>query len=174
MRDNEVTAGSVGVAVTRAKRIVYLVSAAGCGAAGGVLLVSSLNVRPDSAFSIQWSAYMIFIVVIGGLGSIEGPLLGAIIFFALQQTLADYGVWYLVILGAIGIAAAMYLPRGLWGFDLRSHRAAAVPGRLRCRPSERASDRRCAMGERVRRADPALAASRRPTRWRPARSRRPS
>jgi branched-chain amino acid transport system permease protein len=115
VRDNETAAGSAGVNVARAKRIVYLVSAAGCGAAGGVLLVSSLNVRPDAVFNVQWSAYMIFIVVIGGLGYVEGPLLGSIIFFLLQQTLANYGVWYLVLLGAIAVGAAIWLPRGLWG-----------------------------------------------------------
>lgn len=115
VRDNEVAAGSSGVDVTRAKRIVYLVSAAGCGAAGGVLLVSSLGVQPDTAFSVQWSAYMIFIVIIGGIGYIEGPLVGAIIFFTLQRTLANYGVWYLVLLGTVAIAAAVWLPRGVWG-----------------------------------------------------------
>jgi branched-chain amino acid transport system permease protein len=115
VRDNEVAAGSSGVNVARAKRIVYLVSAAGTGAAGGVLLVSSLNVQPDTAFSVQWSAYMIFIVIIGGIGYLEGPLVGALIFFALQRWLADYGVWYLVLLGGIAAAAAIWLPRGLWG-----------------------------------------------------------
>jgi branched-chain amino acid transport system permease protein len=115
VRDDEVAARSAGVRVHRAKRIVYLVAAAGTGAAGGVLLVSSLNVVPDAVFSVQWSAYMIFIVVIGGLGSIEGPLLGAIVFFALQQLLADYGTWYLITLGAIAVVAAVWLPRGLYG-----------------------------------------------------------
>jgi branched-chain amino acid transport system permease protein len=115
VRDNEIAAGSAGVNVARAKRIVYLVSAAGCGAAGGVLLVSSLNVQPDTVFSVQWSAYMIFIVIIGGIGYIEGPLIGAIIFFALQRTLANYGVWYLVLLGVIAVTAAIWLPGGLWG-----------------------------------------------------------
>lgn len=99
----------------RAKLLVYLVSAAGCGAAGGVITVSSLSVNPDSIFSVQWSAYMIFIVVIGGIGFVEGPLLGAVVFFGLQQLLADYGSWYLVLLGAVGIAVALWLPGGLWG-----------------------------------------------------------
>jgi branched-chain amino acid transport system permease protein len=115
VRDNEVAARSVGVDVTRAKRIVYLVSAAGCGAAGGLLLVSTLNVRPDSVFSVQWSAYMIFIVVIGGIGHIEGALVGSVVFFALQQALADYGSWYLVLVGLVAIAAALWLRGGLWG-----------------------------------------------------------
>lgn len=115
VRDDEVAAGSAGVNVARAKRIVYLVSAAGCGSAGGVLLVSSLNAQPDTVFSVQWSAYMIFIVIIGGIGYIEGPLIGSIVFFALQRWLSDFGVWYLVLLGVIAVCAAIWLPRGLWG-----------------------------------------------------------
>lgn len=115
VRDEETAANAVGVDVGRAKRLVYLVSAAGCGAAGGVITVSSLSVNPDAIFSVQWSAYMIFIVVIGGIGYIEGPLLGGIVFFGLQQLLSDYGSWYLVVLGAIGMAVALWLPRGLWG-----------------------------------------------------------
>ncbi|PZG53997.1 branched-chain amino acid ABC transporter permease [Spongiactinospora gelatinilytica] len=115
VRDEETAASSAGIDVTRAKRLVYLISAAGCGAAGGVITISSLSVNPDAIFSVQWSAYMIFIVVIGGIGYIEGPLLGALVFFALQQVLADYGSWYLVLLGAVGVAAALWLPGGLWG-----------------------------------------------------------
>jgi branched-chain amino acid transport system permease protein len=115
VRDEETAASSVGIDVRRAKLLVYLVSAAGCGAAGGVITVSSLSVNPDAIFSVQWSAYMIFIVVIGGIGYVEGPLLGAVVFFALQQLLSDYGSWYLILLGAIGMAVALWLPRGLWG-----------------------------------------------------------
>jgi branched-chain amino acid transport system permease protein len=115
IRDDETAARSVGVTVSLAKRLVYLVSAAGCGAAGGLLIVSSLNVQPDAIFSVQWSAYMIFIVIIGGLGYMEGPILGAIVFFALQQSLSSYGVWYLVLIGVIAMASVLWLPRGLWG-----------------------------------------------------------
>jgi branched-chain amino acid transport system permease protein len=115
VRDEETAANAVGINVPRAKRYVYLISAAGCGAAGGVLLVASLSVNPDAVYSVQWSAYMIFIVVIGGIGYIEGPLLGAVIFFALQQALSDYGSYYLIILGILGIAVAVWLPSGLWG-----------------------------------------------------------
>lgn len=115
VRDNEVAAGSVGVAVGRAKRIVYLVAAAGTGAAGGVVLVSQLNVAPDSIFSVQWTAYMIFIVIVGGIGTLEGPILGAVIFVVMQQLFASAGVWYLILLGVLAIATAIWLPRGVWG-----------------------------------------------------------
>ena len=124
IRDDEIGARSVGVRVARAKRIVYLVAAAGAGAAGSVLIISQLFVQPTSVFSVQWSAYMIFVALIGGLGSIEGPIVGTLIFFLLQQTLADRGAWYLIILGSVAVLVAMWVPRGIWGivtdrFDLR-------------------------------------------------------
>ena len=115
VRDNEVGARSLGARVTRAERIVYIVAAAGCGAAGAVVVISQQFVQVQSSFSIQYTAEMIFCTVIGGIGSIEGPILGTIVFFVLQQTLASYGAWYLIILGALAIAVAIWAPNGLWG-----------------------------------------------------------
>lgn len=115
IRDNEVGARSVGVRVAQAKGIVYVVAAAGAGAAGAVLIISQLFVQPTAVFSVQWSAYMIFVALIGGLGSIEGPIVGTLVFFLLQQTLADRGAWYLIILGSVAVLVAMWVPRGLWG-----------------------------------------------------------
>jgi branched-chain amino acid transport system permease protein len=124
IRDDEVGAASVGVRVSRAKRIVYLAAAAGAGAAGALLAVSQLNVLAGNVFSVQWSAYMIFVAVIGGVGTIEGPILGTVIFFTLQHTLAQNGAWYLILVGGIAVVVAMFAPRGLWGlladrFDFR-------------------------------------------------------
>ena len=47
--------------------------------------------------------------------TIEGPILGAIIFYALQQSLASHGTWYFIILGLVAIAVALFARRGLWG-----------------------------------------------------------
>jgi branched-chain amino acid transport system permease protein len=115
VRDDEIGARSLGVRVARTRRIVYLVAALGCGAVGGLLVVSQLGAEPTSAFTIQWSAQMIFVTVIGGIGSIEGPIIGAIVFFALQQTLSPFGAWYLVVLGVVAIVVAIWAPRGIWG-----------------------------------------------------------
>jgi branched-chain amino acid transport system permease protein len=120
IRDNEIGARSVGVRVAQAKRIVYLVAAAGAGAAGSILIISQLFVQPTAVFSVQWSAYMIFVALIGGLGSIEGPIVGTVIFFLLQQTLADRGAWYLIVLGSLAVVMAMWVPRGIWGIVTRS------------------------------------------------------
>ena len=127
VRDDERAAGASGVDVTRAKRIVYLAAAAGCGASGAVILVSQLNVAPDSIFSVQWTAYMIFIVVIGGIGTIEGPVLGAVVFTVVQRLFAGAGAWYLILLGAMAIGAAVWLPRGLWGLVERRTRIRVLP-----------------------------------------------
>ena len=115
VRDDEVGARSVGVRVAGARRLVFVVAAIGCAAAGGVVVISQLNVQPTSAFSVQWSAEMIFVTIIGGIGTIEGPILGTIIFFVLQQTLSSYGAWYLIVLGLVAMAVAIFARRGLWG-----------------------------------------------------------
>jgi branched-chain amino acid transport system permease protein len=115
IRDDSVAAGSLGVRVVRSRRLVFVVSAMGCALGGAMIAASTLRVEPESLFSVQWSAFMIFIVVIGGIGTIEGPIVGAIIFFALQQWLSDLGTWYLVILGVLAIVITLYLPKGVWG-----------------------------------------------------------
>jgi len=115
IRDDPTAAGTAGVAVTRAKRLVYVVAAAGCGVAGALIVANTLRVQPGSIFSVEYSALMIFIVVIGGLGTIEGPILGALAFYLLQDTLADLGNWYLVIVGVVAMAITLLAPRGLWG-----------------------------------------------------------
>jgi branched-chain amino acid transport system permease protein len=58
---------------------------------------------------------MIFATIIGGIGTIEGPILGTIIFFALQKSLAQYGTWYFIVLGLVAMAVALWAPRGIWG-----------------------------------------------------------
>jgi branched-chain amino acid transport system permease protein len=115
IRDNEVAARSMGINVVRARRVIFIVAAAGCAGAGAVLTLSQTYVQPTNEFSLQWAAEMLFVSMIGGLGTIEGPILGCIIFFALQQTLSQQGAWYLVILGSVAMAIALWQPRGLWG-----------------------------------------------------------
>lgn len=102
--------------------LVFVVAGAGCGAAGGLLAISQLQVQPGAVFSIQWTAEMAFVTIIGGLGTIEGPILGTVVYMVLQQTLASYNAWYLIILGLVAIFMALFARRGLWGLvDARLH-----------------------------------------------------
>jgi branched-chain amino acid transport system permease protein len=110
-----VAAASAGVRVGRIRRIAYLVAAGGAGAVGALIALQTLYVEPTSVFSIQYSVYMLFMVLIGGIGTIEGPILGALVLFALQQTLSAYSSWYLVIVGGLAVAATLLASRGLWG-----------------------------------------------------------
>ncbi|MGY1714513.1 branched-chain amino acid ABC transporter permease [Geodermatophilus sp. SYSU D01106] len=115
IRDDPTAASSAGVRVTRAKRLVYVVAAAGCGLAGAMIVANTLRVQPGSIFSVDYAAIMVFVVVIGGIGTIEGPVLGALVFYLLQDSLADLGNWYLVVVGGVAIAVTLLAPRGLWG-----------------------------------------------------------
>jgi branched-chain amino acid transport system permease protein len=115
IRDDEVAARSSGARVGLARMLVFVVAGAGCGAAGAVLAISQLQVEPTAVFSVQWTAEMGFAVIIGGLGTIEGPIIGTVIYMVLQQTLASYNAWYLIILGVVAVVVALFARRGLWG-----------------------------------------------------------
>jgi branched-chain amino acid transport system permease protein len=110
-----VAAASAGVRVGRARRLAYVVAAFGTGAVGGLLALQTLYIEPSSIFNVQYSVYMLFMVLIGGMGTMEGPVIGALLLFALQETLSGYGAWYLVVVGGLAGAAMLLAPRGLWG-----------------------------------------------------------
>ncbi len=116
IRDSETAAGSIGVNNDRTKYAVYLLAALVTGMIGALIYLENLRISPDAAFDvIDWTADIIFIVVIGGIGSIEGPFIGALVFFALRYFLADYGAWYMILLGGVAVAIMLLAPRGLWG-----------------------------------------------------------
>lgn len=139
VRDNETGAESLGVDVSRAKRYVYLISAFGCGLAGAVIYLNLLRIQPNAAFSVQWTALMIFIVVIGGVGTIEGPIIGTIVFLALQELLSDYGSWYLILLGAVAMVITIWNPRGLWGLITGRRPVSLFPVRRQLRGADGAA-----------------------------------
>ncbi|MFL5090649.1 MAG: branched-chain amino acid ABC transporter permease, partial [Xanthobacteraceae bacterium] len=117
IRDNELAARSNGVDVARVKLAVYLLTAFGTATIGALIFLQKLRVSPDTAFSVNdWTAFVIFITVIGGIGRLEGPLIGTFVFFALRQTLADLGSLYLLMLGAVAIVVMLKAPKGIWGY----------------------------------------------------------
>ena len=126
-RDDEAGARSLGVRSTLTRRIAYTVAGIGCGAAGGLLLMSNLDIVPSSAYSVNLSAYMIFIVLIGGIGTIEGPIIGAVIFWYVQLEFANYGAYYLIALGALAVVMTLVLPGGVAGVIRRLTRVDPFP-----------------------------------------------
>ncbi|KWV48425.1 ABC transporter permease [Bradyrhizobium macuxiense] len=116
VRDNHEAARAIGVDARRLRAIVYVASAFMTGIVGALIYVQKARISPDAAFSLtDWTAYVIFIVVIGGIGTIEGPIVGVLIFFGLQKLLADFGSIYLLVLGLIGIVVMLFAQEGLWG-----------------------------------------------------------
>ncbi len=117
LRDSEPAAEGVGVDGFRTKLFVYVLTAAGTGMVGALIYFQKARISPDAAFSVlDWTAYVIFIVVIGGIGTLEGPIIGAVVLYFLQDYLADFGTWYLITLGALAMAVMLVAPKGLWGF----------------------------------------------------------
>lgn len=116
IRDDEMAAESVGIGVWRTKFIIYIITAFGTAMIGALIFLQKLRISPDTAFSVNdWTAFIIFITVIGGIGRVEGPIVGTIIFFLLRQTLADLGSLYLMMMGAVAIVVMLWAPKGLWG-----------------------------------------------------------
>ncbi len=116
IRDNEEVADSVGVNPMRTKRLFFVLAGFGTAVAGALWLSQVSAFQPKTYFSVQWTAYMSFMVLVGGLGRFEGAILGAIIFFAVETWFASTGVWYLVGLGAAALLFSLFLPKGLWGW----------------------------------------------------------
>jgi branched-chain amino acid transport system permease protein len=116
IRDNELAAQSTGIGVRGIKFAVYVLTAFGTATVGAFIFLQKLRISPDTAFSVNdWTAFVIFITVIGGIGRIEGPIIGTIIFFALRQTFAGLGSLYLLTMGAVAIVVMLWAPKGVWG-----------------------------------------------------------
>jgi branched-chain amino acid transport system permease protein len=116
IRDNELAAQSNGIDVWRIKFIVYVLTAFGTAMIGALIFLQKLRISPDTAFSVNdWTAFVIFITVIGGIGRIEGPIVGTIVFFLLRQALADLGSLYVLMMGTVAIVVMLWAPKGLWG-----------------------------------------------------------
>lgn len=117
IRDSEAAAESVGVDNYRTKFLIYFLTAGATGSIGALISLQKLRISPDAAFSVNdWTAFVIFIVVIGGIGRMEGPVIGTILFFILREFFADLGSWYLMFLGLFAIVMMLIMPKGIAGW----------------------------------------------------------
>lgn len=119
MRDDATAAYVLGVNVFRCKMIVYVTASVLIALAGGIFFISKGTIYPESAFSISWTISMVFIVIIGGAGTVIGPVIGAAAYVILEELLAHYPGWSDMILGIVSIFTILFFPGGLWGFVRR-------------------------------------------------------
>ncbi len=118
IRDNDLAAASLGVDVWINRFIVFVIAGAGCGLAGSVYFTAQLAMGPQQAFDPNWVVAMLFITIVGGIGTLEGPILGTAIYFALREVFTNVldlsGAWYLIALGGAAMIVMLYAPTGLW------------------------------------------------------------
>lgn len=122
IRDDQEAAASIGISTFAVKQRIYILASIGCAVAGTLWLSSAITFQPRTSFGVQWSVLMLFMVLVGGIGTFTGPILGAVLFFALQEIFGDFGAWYLAGVGGVAILFALYLPRGIIGtYIARGH-----------------------------------------------------
>jgi len=114
IRENEPRAISLGYRTARYKLAAFVLSAGLAGLAGATKVTVSQNA---SLTDVRWemSGEVVLMTLVGGLGTIFGPVLGAFIIIAMQQYLAEFGQWVLVIQGVIFVACVLAFRRGIVG-----------------------------------------------------------
>ena len=119
MREDPETASACGIRTDRSRLIIYVLSAALSAVAGGLFFINKGIVYPDSGFGISWTVSLVFICIIGGTGTILGPVVGSVIYVLLREYLAHFPGWSNMILGLITILAVLFLPGGISGLLAR-------------------------------------------------------
>jgi branched-chain amino acid transport system permease protein len=115
IRDDAQAASSIGVDVAATKRKLFVLAAFGIGIAGALWLCTAITFQPKTYFGVQWTAYMIFMVLVGGIGKFEGAIIGAVLFFLIETWFGSLGVWYLIGLGLAAVIFSLFFPKGIWG-----------------------------------------------------------
>ena len=115
MRDDDQVSETLGVEVFRSKLYCFLISAFVTGITAGIFYIFQIFIQPYKAFAIDWTVKLVFMVIIGGIGTIEGPIVGALIYVVLSQFLAEYFSVSMLILGGIAIVVILVAPKGIMG-----------------------------------------------------------
>lgn len=137
VRDNAAGARALGVKVTRTKLIVWVIVAGWTGITGALIHLNTSVVTDKDAFSvISWTALVVFMVVIGGVGSMSGPLIGVAIFWFISDQLEDADTWRFIVLGLTAAVMAVVSPGGINGLLQRVRPFDVFPIRRRLEISD--------------------------------------
>ncbi|MDR3364064.1 MAG: branched-chain amino acid ABC transporter permease [Clostridiales Family XIII bacterium] len=113
---NEDSAQHIGVNTTMTKVLAFAISAAPAGAVGAAIGTSIGYVDPDIAFNMLLSFLPVLMAIFGGMRSMYGPIVGAVIFFVLQDYLMrEYANLYMIIFGAVMVVVILFMPKGIFG-----------------------------------------------------------
>lgn len=118
VRDDPVGASSRGIDVVRIKTIAFCISCALCGLAGSLYGTFSQLVSPELGL-LQQTGLVLSMVVIGGMSSLTGALLGALLVYLSSEWLRGFGDVQIIVFALLVILFARYLPGGLWGLAAR-------------------------------------------------------
>jgi branched-chain amino acid transport system permease protein len=113
LRDDEIAAEASGIDTVRMKLLAFALGATIAGVAGAFFAVKMTMVAPES-FTGWESLIVLIIVVLGGMGSIPGVVLGAVVMVALPEVLRDFSDYRMLILGILLVLMALFRPLGLW------------------------------------------------------------
>jgi ABC-type branched-subunit amino acid transport system ATPase component len=114
LRDNPLAGVSAGVSLGRLKIYAFAYSAILAGAAGALFAVQKTVITPDD-FTVDFSIFFLLVVVVGGLGRLNGPLLGTLTFFLLPELMSGLESWRLLVYGVLLLVLALYMPDGVAG-----------------------------------------------------------
>jgi ABC-type branched-subunit amino acid transport system ATPase component/ABC-type branched-subunit amino acid transport system permease subunit len=123
IRDDEDVAERVGVPTFRTKLTAFLIAGVIMGLVGGIQAQYTGYVEPTGAFTLDWTINTVNAAIIGGVGTITGPLVGSVISVELSQRLSSYPEAHLIILGVLLIVIIRLAPNGLWGLAVQLWKA---------------------------------------------------
>jgi branched-chain amino acid transport system permease protein len=115
MRDDQGASEGIGINSFRSKLLCFLIASFVTSITSGVLYLNQVFIEPYNAFGIAWTVRLCFIVIIGGIGTIEGPIIGALVFVILHQFFAEYASISLILLGAVCVIVMLVAPKGIMG-----------------------------------------------------------
>lgn len=140
LRDDEEAAAHIGIRRVPVAITNWMISGALTGVAGALVALQKSSIEPVSAFSLTFTLDMIVATVIGGLGTLSGPILGAVVVYVVRQRLQDQDNWATFINGALILLVIRFAPGGLGGVITRAWSTVRHRVRASSAPSETARE----------------------------------
>jgi branched-chain amino acid transport system permease protein len=114
IRENEARMLAIGYATRRYKLASFAIGGAVAGLAGGLYAIFNGFISPDAVY---WSASgdILIMVMLGGAGTLLGPVFGAAAFLLMKNLVSTYSEHWLAIIGVVFVACVLFFPGGFWG-----------------------------------------------------------